>query len=222
MAAPAANCNVIPCRLDSEAFVFISYAHEDAAVVFPIIENVSANGYHIWYDKGINISSTWTDEIAIAILGCKAFVVFITAGAMSSPYVRSEVEFALNKQIKIIPVYLEGQEVLPPGLALGLSATQGVTNVSDPARIAADICAALAFNQIPKQGEIKNTNIHYKPYKAKKAGKRVKNTGGQTKKGGAASIVRTIMISLIIILLVSLAGAIVLIQLGVGTLLTGT
>jgi hypothetical protein len=45
---------------------------------------------------------------------------------MESSYVRSEVEFALDKKVKVIPVYLEGMSVLPPGLALMLHSTQGV------------------------------------------------------------------------------------------------
>jgi len=205
MPSPNAICNVIPCRLDSEAFLFVSYAHDDADVVFPIIEGVSANGYHIWYDKGINISSTWTDEIANAILGCKAFVIFITRNSMMSTYVRSEVEFALNNHIKIIPVYLEGIHVLPPGLALGLNSTQGITNITDPARITAGICEAMEYNQIPKKGEIKDTAIRYKPYKAKRK-KQAKNSG--------AAIVKIIVAGLVLIIVSGIIGAVVLVMNG--------
>jgi hypothetical protein len=45
---------------------------------------------------------------------------------MASNYVRSEVEFALDKKVKLIPVYLDGMDVLPPGLALMLHSTQGI------------------------------------------------------------------------------------------------
>jgi hypothetical protein len=147
------RCKVVPCSMENESFVFVSYAHSDSAGVFPIIENVSANGFSIWYDKGINISSTWTDEIATAIMNCKVFVVFITKESVASPYVRSEIEFALNNKIKIIPVYLDGMEVLPPGLALGLNATQGITDTKNPAQIAAQICEALDYNNVARSGD---------------------------------------------------------------------
>jgi hypothetical protein len=59
--------------MDGETFVFISYAHENSErVFFPVIEMIAGEGYQVWYDKGINISSTWTDEIATAIMNCRS------------------------------------------------------------------------------------------------------------------------------------------------------
>ncbi|MDR1966592.1 MAG: TIR domain-containing protein [Synergistaceae bacterium] len=147
------TCNVIPCKLDDESFAFVSYDHEDSGAVFPVIEKVSAGGYAIWYDKGINISSTWSDEIALAIMRCKIFIVFISKNSVSSSYVRSEIEFALNNRTRIVPVYLDGQEILPPGLALGLNSTQGIMDASSSDGIAAQICEAIAYNNVPKQFE---------------------------------------------------------------------
>jgi hypothetical protein len=158
-------CKVIPCSLDDESFVFVSYAHFDSDVVFPIIEGVSADGYAIWYDKGISISSTWTDEIATAILHCSAFVIFITKESAESVYVRSEIEFALNNRVKIVPVYLDGMDVLPPGLALGLNATQGITDTGSPESITRNICAALESNRVAKKGAATGVNIKYKKHK---------------------------------------------------------
>ncbi|MDR3353512.1 MAG: toll/interleukin-1 receptor domain-containing protein [Synergistaceae bacterium] len=143
---------IVPCSLDDESFVFVSYAHTDSRTVFPIVEGISERGFSVWYDKGISISSTWTDEIATAIMNCKIFVVFITKSSVASSYVRSEIEFALNNKIKMIPVYLDGMEVLPPGLALGLNATQGITDTRDPEKIAALICDVLDYNKVTRRG----------------------------------------------------------------------
>jgi hypothetical protein len=153
MAEKKVSCNVIPCGVDHDSFVFVSYAHEDARIVFPVIERVSAGGYAIWYDKGITISSTWTDEIAIAIKQCKAFLLFVSKHSMESTYARSEVEFALNQKIRVVPVYLDSMDVLPPGLALGLNATQGVMDVDSPRIIAEQICKALDYNKVRREGE---------------------------------------------------------------------
>ncbi|MDR1514706.1 MAG: toll/interleukin-1 receptor domain-containing protein [Synergistaceae bacterium] len=155
-------CNVVPCRLDEESFIFVSYAHHDSDAVFPIIEDVGSKGYAIWYDKGISISSTWTDEIATAILNCAIFVMFITKESAESMYVRSEIEFALNNRVKVMPVYLDGMDVLPPGLALGLSATQGITDARDPESAARQICAALESNGVARKDAGKSANIKYK------------------------------------------------------------
>jgi hypothetical protein len=146
-------CNVPSCHSDHDSFVFVSYAHQDKQTVFPIIERVHAGGYAIWYDKGITISSTWTDEIAIAIGKCKAFLLFVSKHSMASTYARAEVEFALNQKIRVIPVYLDGMDVLPPGLALGLNATQGVTEIDSPQIIAQQICKALEYNKVRREGE---------------------------------------------------------------------
>ncbi|MDR1509533.1 MAG: toll/interleukin-1 receptor domain-containing protein, partial [Synergistaceae bacterium] len=158
-------CNIVPCGLDDKSFVFVSYAHLDSKVIFPIIEGIGAEGYAIWYDKGISISSTWTDEIATAILNCSIFVIFITKESAESIYVRSEIEFALNNRVRIVPVYLDGMDVLPPGLALGLNATQGVTDVGSPESIVRQICAALESNDVAKKGAARDANIKYKRHK---------------------------------------------------------
>jgi hypothetical protein len=120
------DCKAVPCSIEDGPFIFISYAHDDADIVATVIEGIASGGYNVWYDQGIGVSTIWSDEIANAITVCKVFVVFATRAAMESSYVRSEVEFALDKKVKVIPVYLEGMSVLPPGLALMLHSTQGV------------------------------------------------------------------------------------------------
>ncbi|MDR3254139.1 MAG: toll/interleukin-1 receptor domain-containing protein, partial [Synergistaceae bacterium] len=164
MSPQSEACKVIPCNLEEKEFVFVSYAHSDAEVVYPIIEGINADGYPVWYDKGINISSTWTDEIARAIMGCGIFIVFVSRESVASSYVRSEIEFAFNNKIKIIPVYLDGMEVLPPGLAMGLNATQGITDIKTPRKIVSQICEALVYNNVPHRDK-KNTDVKYKKYK---------------------------------------------------------
>lgn len=163
---------VASCNPNEESFVFISYAHEDADAVFPVLELVSERGYAIWYDKGINISSTWTDEIALAIMNCKVFLFFVSDSAVGSPYVRSEVEYALNRNKKIVPVYLDGMNILPPGLAMGLNATQGITDVGTPGVIAQQVCAALEFNDVPRRAETQVPAVAGNTVAAAHAGKR--------------------------------------------------
>ncbi|GHU13727.1 hypothetical protein FACS189441_1780 [Betaproteobacteria bacterium] len=169
MAEKKAHCSVIPCNYDDDSFAFISYAHQDAGTVFPIIERIAAEGYALWYDRGIAISSTWTDEIAIAIKRCKAFVLFISKNAVNSQYVRAEIEFALNNKTKVIPVYLDGIDVLPPGLALGLNATQGITDIDTPQFVANQICNALIYNKVARKDgqEAVYTPIEHTPKKSR-------------------------------------------------------
>jgi hypothetical protein len=142
----------------------------DAGRVFPIIESLGGSGFSIWYDKGINISSTWTDEIAAAITKCKIFLAFITKESVDSTYVRAEIEYALNNKIRIIPVYLDGMEVLPPGLALALNSTQGITNTRDSGEIASLIREALDFNKVARKDENASPHADGKKNDDKKRG----------------------------------------------------
>jgi hypothetical protein len=125
--------------------IFVTYARANSSVVLPTIEKIEASGYKLWYDKGISPSSTWTDEIANAIIDCEAVIAFISKESMASPYVRNEIEFAISKHKKILPVYLDGMDILPPGLALVLNTTQGVVGKKNPDEIAEQICAGLVF-----------------------------------------------------------------------------
>jgi hypothetical protein len=137
--------NVVPYKIEEGPFVFVSYAHEDASLVSTVIEGIIASGYKVWYDKNIDVSSLWSDEIANAILASKVFIVFVTKASMASQYVRSEVEFALSKKVKVIPVYLEGMDVLPPGLSLILHSTQGLEG-NNPQIITFKVCKWLSQN----------------------------------------------------------------------------
>ena len=157
MAEDLTACSTAPCASDEKApFIFVSYAHKDAHIVFPTIDSVSANGYKIWYDKGIGVSTTWTDEIGEAIKNCAVFLVFITKNSAHSEFVRREIEFASNVVHKdiIIPVYLDGMEVLPSGLGLTLSGKQGIMYEKTPMGIVPQILKTLANKGVPKEGEI--------------------------------------------------------------------
>jgi hypothetical protein len=153
----AKKCSVVPCGADHESYVFVSYAHSDSDIVYPIMEAISAQGYELWYDQGISVSSIWTDEIAHAILGCKCFVIFVTKNAMESGYVRSEAEFALKNGRKVIPIYPEGMDVLPAGLALGLTATQGIEE-SNSFIIVETLSSALQYNGVWRSTDTKDRN----------------------------------------------------------------
>lgn len=101
-------------------YIFISYAHRDAELVFREIEIFHSEGYNIWYDQGLTPGQEWDDEIAIALMNCSLLVVFISKNSMASKNVQDEIKMAINKDIDVVPIYLEQTE-LPPGLELRLS-----------------------------------------------------------------------------------------------------
>ncbi|WP_298500797.1 toll/interleukin-1 receptor domain-containing protein [uncultured Methanobrevibacter sp.] len=101
-------------------FIFISYAHKDAALVFGDIKRFHDEGYPIWYDQGLTPGQEWDDEIAQALIDCSLLVVFISRNSMASKNVQDEIKMALNRDIDIVPIYFE-EAKLPPALELRLS-----------------------------------------------------------------------------------------------------
>ena len=37
-----------------DKYIFVSYCHKDRAYVFPVIEQLTKDGYRVWYDEGID------------------------------------------------------------------------------------------------------------------------------------------------------------------------
>ena len=49
---------IVPYNGDAP-YVFISYAHKDSSVVFPILRALQNEGLRFWYDAGIKLGSEW-------------------------------------------------------------------------------------------------------------------------------------------------------------------
>ena len=128
------ECNVAPCDISDGGYLYISYAHSDNKLVYPVIETIDGWGYKLWYDGGIGISENWTDEIANAIVGSSAFIVFLTENSAASQYVQEEILFALESKIKIIPIYIDEDLKLPPGVKMRLQSIQGIMATSQDKR----------------------------------------------------------------------------------------
>jgi hypothetical protein len=105
--------------------IFISYAHRDAAEVYPEIHRLHQLGYHIWYDEGIDPGNEWPEEIAKALDACTLFLAFISERSANSINCRNEINYALNNKKLFLSVYLEKTE-LPGGLALRMGDLQAI------------------------------------------------------------------------------------------------
>ena len=118
-----------------DPFVFVSYAHADWSEVEQIVIGLKRKMCRIWYDEGLTPGDSWNDDLARHIKECSCFIVFLSATSMSSPYVRSEINYAIAKGRKIIPVLLDRSE-MPEGLEFALGTTQFATicDEDDPAK----------------------------------------------------------------------------------------
>lgn len=116
-----------------EPYLFVSYSHQDAHLVYPEIIQLRDGGYNIWYDEGVAASNEWPEEIAKAVLGCSVFICFISPRATDSINCRNEINLALNEKKPFLAIHLEETE-LPPGLRLRMGDLQAILKSKIPAQ----------------------------------------------------------------------------------------
>lgn len=109
----------------NKPYVFISYAHADSLLVYPVIKWLDNIGFRIWYDEGIDPGNEWPEEIAKSLDACEYFIVFLSRNSIKSRNVRNEINFALNNEKKFLAVHLE-KISLPKGLELRISDIQAI------------------------------------------------------------------------------------------------
>ena len=108
-----------------EPYIFVSYAHEDAEMVYPELILLKDQGFNIWYDEGISPGASWRSELADRISGAAVFLYFITTRSVASSACLKEANYADEHDAQIIAVHLSETE-LPSGLDLTLSDTQAI------------------------------------------------------------------------------------------------
>jgi DNA-binding winged helix-turn-helix (wHTH) protein/TolB-like protein/tetratricopeptide (TPR) repeat protein len=115
-----------------EPYVFVCYAHEDKALVYPDITRLKDARLNIWYDEGISPGSEWSDTLARHIEGCAVFLYYVTPRSVVSEHCRREANFALQQTCGMLAVHLEPTD-LPSGLKLTLSNRQAILKYDEPA-----------------------------------------------------------------------------------------
>lgn len=108
------TCNFRPYE-GNEKYIFISYAHKDSDMVYPIIERINADGYRVWFDDGISPGSEWPEYIANHIAQCELLIFFASPYSAESENCRREINFALSRKKKFFTVTL-----VPTTLSLGI------------------------------------------------------------------------------------------------------
>jgi tetratricopeptide (TPR) repeat protein len=114
----------------SEPYAFVCYSHTDSDSVYSDLIELNGNGINLWYDEGISAGSSWRANIAEAITGAKQFIFFISDASLNSTHCLREVDYALNQEIEIVPVYLE-ECSLPPELDLVLNRVHALFKKED-------------------------------------------------------------------------------------------
>jgi len=119
-----------PAYQGDEPYVFVCYAHDDSAVVYPEMQWLRDQGVNVWYDEGISAGKVWRAEIAEAIQGAAKFLYYISATSLASAHCNREVNYALDRDFEVLPVYLEDVD-LTAELDLALNRVQALHRDQD-------------------------------------------------------------------------------------------
>ncbi len=148
-----------------EPYVFVCYAHEDSAVVYPELSWLSEAGFRYWYDEGIRPGENWPEELATAIEGAAVFLMFVSPNAVASQFCLREATFAFGRQKPSLAVHLE-ETTLPRGLELTMGDRQAILrHQQDEARYRERVVTALEQHvertQVPEPARVTaHTSVH--------------------------------------------------------------
>jgi TolB-like protein len=109
----------------AQTSVFVCYSHDDEARVYPIIDSLKSHGVDVWYDQGIRAGSLWRQEIGTALERATHVLFFISRASLQSAHCDREVEFAIDNDKTLIPVFLDSVE-LTPALRVALGRVQAL------------------------------------------------------------------------------------------------
>ena len=88
--------------------VFLSYKFEEKAEALAVKRALESAGLTCWMaPESISGGSSYADEIDGAIRGCSAFVLILSERAQSSPWIKKEIDVALNAGKLVLPFLIE-------------------------------------------------------------------------------------------------------------------
>ncbi len=138
--------------------IFISYSSKDKEKADQLTELLVSAGLSVWIDQSrIDIATSWSKEIVLAIDGCKAFVVLLSPNSILSKNVIKEVSLAAEQQKKILPLDLEPVS-LPEDLRYHLAGIQRAPMTNIDAIIRALGKLGLEATQAPTLKLVKETD----------------------------------------------------------------
>ena len=106
-----------------EPFVFVSYGHDDAELVYPEMRWLQEAGFNLWYDEGIHVGSVWRKAIADALSDSAGMLFIATQASVESDNCLKELNFVLDEEKPVFVIQLDDTK-LPSLLRLSLSDRQ--------------------------------------------------------------------------------------------------
>ena len=92
-----------------EPFVFVSYAHADAELAYPIISGLQERGMRIWFDDGLDVGDIWEDVIPDHVEQCAAMLCLVSTRFTDSNNCLDEIFYAREQKKELLILHLEDQ-----------------------------------------------------------------------------------------------------------------
>ena len=95
----------------SEPFVFVSYAHADAELAYPIISGLQERGMRIWFDDGMDVGDIWDEVIPDHVEQCTAMLCLVSTRFTDSDNCLDEIHYAKEQKKELLILHLEDEEL---------------------------------------------------------------------------------------------------------------
>jgi len=91
---------------------FVSYSREDLEFVLRLAKDIKAKGAKVWMDKlDIGVGEDFRQAIQKSLIDCSRVLVVLSSAFVDSPEAQAEVNFALAKGKKIVPLLYRQCEI---------------------------------------------------------------------------------------------------------------
>ena len=94
-------------------YIFISYAHKDSNIIFPIISRIINDGYRVWYDEGIILGSNWDVHISSLLDKSSNVLAFLSKSYIKSQNCRDELALSRIKGKPMNIIYIDDEKMSP-------------------------------------------------------------------------------------------------------------
>ena len=100
------NCNIKPYNGEKN-YIFVSFAYQDGARVFPVLEKLGRIGYRVWYDDRTHKDDYWTEMIADKLVKASICLAFVSQKSIRVHSVRKQINYAVLGNIPTVLVLVD-------------------------------------------------------------------------------------------------------------------
>lgn len=92
-------------------FVFVSYAHADAELAYPLISGLQERGLRVWFDDGLDVGDLWDEVIPDHVEQCAAMLCLVSSRFTDSNNCLDEIHYAKEQKKELMILHLENEEL---------------------------------------------------------------------------------------------------------------